>query len=362
MSEPFNINFVLNCFCFDGRYCGFEEKNEGNINSTFLLLFKEGEKSKKYILQKINTYVFKDPDTLMKNIVSVTSHIRSRGGMQTLNFLECKDGKYYCRDENGGCWRCYEYIDDVYTLNVVESPEVFYSSGKAFGRFQKILSDYPIDELKETIPDFHNTYLRFLAFKKAVSDNAAGRKDEMSDEIAYLLSKESDTKRLVTLAESGFLPLRVTHNDTKLNNILFSKATNEGVCIIDLDTVMPGLSLYDFGDSIRFGASTAKEDEEDTDKVSLNLDLFKAYSEGYLSEAVSSLTKTEIELLPYSAYIMTLELALRFLTDYLNGDVYFKTDYPAHNKVRTRAQIKLCRDIEGKLPLMEKTIKEIINA
>ena len=359
MKEPFDLEFILGSFGFKKNYTGFQVKNDGNINSTYVLGFEDGSK---YVLQKINTFVFKKPDELMQNIVSVTEHLRRRNEMQTLNFLPCKDGGYYCEDKSGGCWRCYEYVDNVYTCNVIDSPAVFESSGRAFGRFQKLLSDFPIDSLYDTIPDFHNTYSRFEAFRDSLEKNAAGRRNKMQDEIDYLLSKEDDCKRLLNLADEGKLPLRVTHNDTKLNNILFSNETNEGVCIIDLDTVMPGLSLYDFGDSIRFGANTAREDEPDTDKISLDLSLYRAYTKGYLSEAGKSLCETEIKMLPFSAYLMTLELTLRFLTDYLNGDVYFKTDFPEHNSVRTKAQLTLCKDIERKLPKMEAITEEIINA
>ncbi|MBQ5995946.1 MAG: aminoglycoside phosphotransferase family protein [Clostridia bacterium] len=362
MNEPFNLDFVLKSFDFKGKYRDFDTKNDGNINSTYVLSFDEGGCEKKYTLQKINTYVFKKPDELMQNITGITQHIRKKGDMLTLNFIRSKNGKYFCTDDDGNYWRSYEYIDGVYTCNTIDNADVFKSSGKAFGRFQSILSDYPIDTLYETIPDFHNTYKRFLAFKRSLESAPEERKAPMKEEINYLLSKEEDCGYLVGLIKNGELPLRVTHNDTKLNNILFDNATDEGVCIIDLDTVMPGLSLYDFGDSIRFGANTAAEDERDTRKISLDLELFKAYSEGYLSEAKDSLTEREISLLPFSAYIMTLELALRFLTDLLDGDIYFKTNYPGHNAVRTRAQLALCKDIEKKLPEMQGITEAIINA
>ncbi len=362
MPLPFNIDFILSNFSFGGEYEGYETKNDGHINSTYVLRFKcpDGKKLS-YTVQKINTYVFKKPDELMENISGVTSYLKkviaANGGnpdRETLNFLKTKDGKDYCTDSDGCCWRAYYYIDGVYTCNIINSAQVFRNAGKAFGKFQNQLADYPIETLYETIPDFHNTYSRFTDFKKAVSDNISGRAENVKEETRFVFSREDDTKVLLRLCGEGRLPVRVTHNDTKLNNILFDEKTDEGLCIIDLDTVMPGLSLYDFGDSIRFGANTASEDERDVSKVSLDLNLYRAYVEGYLSSAKDSLTECEIEYLPFSAKLMTLECGMRFLTDYLNGDVYFKTEYPEHNLVRCRTQFRLVEDIENKMDEMKK--------
>jgi len=353
MAEPFKVDLLTESFALKGNYTGYSVKNDGNINSTFVISFDNGGKAEKYTLQKINTNVFRKPDELMQNLVGVTAHIKKKGGMKTLDFMRCTDGKYYCVD-GGDYWRCYRYVDNVYTCNIIENADVFRNAGKAFGRFQSLLSDYPINSLFDTIPDFHNTAKRFEAFKKSLAENKASRADGVKKEIDFILSREDDMSMLTSLLESGELPLRVTHNDTKLNNILFDEKTNEGVCIIDLDTVMPGLSLYDFGDSIRFGANTAAEDEKDISKISLDLELYKAYTEGYLSSAGNSLTDAEIEYLPFSAKLMTLELAMRFLTDYLDGDSYFKLNYPEHNLVRTRAQQRLVVDIETKLDEMKK--------
>lgn len=362
METPFDIGFLSEGFNLSGKFTNYKTKNDGHINSTYVLFFEEDDGTKKaYTVQKINTYVFKDPDGLMNNIVGVTSHlqnkIRQSGGnpmRETLTFLPAVNGKYYYRDADGACWRCYYYIDDAYTCNLIENESVFFGAGKAFGTFQQQLSDYPIDTLSETIPKFHNTYSRLLDFKKAVNDDIAGRAKNVKEEIDFILSREDDTKILLDMIEKGELPLRVTHNDTKLNNILFDEKTNEGICIIDLDTVMPGLSLYDFGDSIRFGANTASEDEKDVSKVHLSLELYKAYVEGYLSTAKQSLTDNEIEYLPFSAKLMTLECGMRFLGDYLNGDVYFKTAYPEHNLVRSHTQLALVKDIEDKMEEMKK--------
>lgn len=355
MATDFDLSFIIDSFCFGSDFKSYETKNDGHINSTYVLSFADG---KKYTLQKINTFVFKKPDELMKNIVGVTQFIKSRGNMKTLSFLPAKNGEYFVTDKNGGCWRIYEFVDGVYTCNLIENDNVFYNAGKAFGKFQNELADFPAEKLFETIPNFHNTYSRFLDFKSSVQNDTANRADSVKNEIEFVLSREADTKILLDLTDKNELPLRVTHNDTKLNNILFDRNTNEGVCIIDLDTVMPGLSLYDFGDSIRFGANTAAEDEKDLSKVSLSLELYKAYTEGYLSAAYGSLTENEIAYLPFSAKLMTLECGMRFLTDYLNGDTYFKTDYKEHNLVRSRDQFKLVEDIEAKLDDMKRITAE----
>lgn len=361
LATPFDIDFITENFRFKGEYKDFKTKNDGHINSTYVLIFDENGKKQKYTLQKINTFVFKKPQELMQNIVGVTNHIKANGEMKTLDFIPAKNGKYFVTDNDGNCWRVYKFVDDVYTCNIIDSEKVFYNAGKSFGKFQKILADYPIDTLFDTIPNFHHTFSRFLDFKKAVKDNASGRRDSCEKEIRFILDREADTKVLLNLIEEGELPIRVTHNDTKLNNILFDNRTDDGICIIDLDTVMPGLSLYDFGDSIRFGANTAKEDEKDLGKVSLSLPLYKAYTEGYLSEAKDSLTEKEIEYLPFSAKLMTLECGMRFLGDYLNGDTYFGTDYPEHNLVRARTQIELVKDIERKFEDMKKITANAID-
>lgn len=368
MNTPFDFDFITANFNFCGTYKYYKTKDDGHINTTYLIVFDDNGTEYKYILQKINTFVFKDPDALMQNIIGVTSHLRKRiaenGGdcsKETLKFLQSKNGKYYCVDKNGECWRCYGYIDDVYTCNIIDNKDVFQSAGKAFGKFQNELADYPIDTLCETIPNFHNTYSRFLDFKKAVKNNAAGRADSVKEEIDFVLSREADTKVLLDMIDKNELPIRVTHNDTKLNNILFDNETNEGICIIDLDTVMPGLSLYDFGDSIRFGANTASEDEKDVSKVSVDLELYEAYVKGYLSTAKHSLTQNEIDYLPFSGKLMTFECGMRFLTDYLNGDTYFKTEYPEHNLVRCHTQFKLVEDMEKKMDKMKEITAKAAN-
>jgi Ser/Thr protein kinase RdoA (MazF antagonist) len=304
--------------------------------------------------------VFTKPDQLMENVEGVTQYLarilRESGrdpDRGTMTVFRTKDGALYHRTDSGECWRVYNYIEGTYTLQSIRNPEDFRSSGEAFGQFQKLLADYPSDTLYETIPDFHDTASRFRNFKKAVQADTAGRAHTVRDEIEFVLQREADTHVLVDLLRAGELPLRVTHNDTKLNNILFDNETKRGICVVDLDTVMPGLSLYDFGDSIRFGASTAAEDEPDLEKVHFSLDLYSAYTRGYLSAAGDSLTDREIEYLPFSAKLMTLECGMRFLTDYLEGDVYFRVAYPEHNLVRCRTQFALVAQMEKQMPQMQ---------
>ena len=344
------IKKVFYAFDCGGNILNIDQITAGLINATYLIETDNGEK---YILQKINTFVFKNPDKLMENVVGVTKHLSDRikeyGGdckRETLNFLPCSNGKFYYLDEDGGAWRMYFYVDNAHTYNKSENQEAFRSAACAFGRFMKLLADYPADTLHETIERFHYTPSRYENFLRAVENDVKSRKELCWDEINFVLDRKADTHKLTDLIEAGKLPLRVTHNDTKLNNVLFDSATDKSICVIDLDTIMPGLSLYDFGDSIRFGANKANEDEADLSKVGIDLSLFEAYVDGYLSETAGILTDTEIENLAFGAKLMTFECGMRFLTDYLEGDVYFRTTYPEHNIVRARNQFRLVADME----------------
>ena len=350
-----NIDALREQFDFEGDYIGYFPLDGGHIHNTYVLEFenKFGQINS-YLVQRVNTHVFKDPDALMENIIGVTEYLqkiieKNNGDphRETLMVSYTKDGKPYYRDENGGCWRSYNFIKDTYTVQDI-TPPAFFNAAKAFGRFQKLLADYPIETLHETIPNFHNTVSRFEALEEAIKRDAAGRAASVQEEIAFARAREKDCHVLVDLLAKGKLPLRVTHNDTKLNNVMFDEQTHEGICVVDLDTVMPGLSLYDFGDSIRYGANTAAEDERDLSKVSLDLTLYKEYTRGYLSTAGKSLTKTEVDYLPFSAKLMTYECGIRFLTDYLDGDKYFKIECEDHNIVRCHTQFKLVEDIEKK--------------
>lgn len=363
----FPLEEIIKNFNIDGEYIGYYLSNDGHINNTFVLEFDDGlGKIKSYLLQLINTNVFKNPDELMENIVGVTEYLRKivvdNGGdpeRECLNVYFTSDGKPYYRDADGNCWRCYNFITGAHSCQSIDDPETFANAARAFGKFQCLLADYPSETLHETIPNFHNTLSRFADFEKAVSDNISGRADSVRDEIDFVLARRDDAGVLVKLLEKGKLPLRVTHNDTKLNNVMFDNETDEGICVIDLDTVMPGLSLYDFGDSIRFGANTAAEDEKDLSKVSLSLPLYREYTAGYLSTAGQSLTPTEVEYLPFSAKLMTFECGMRFLTDYLNGDTYFRIAYDDHNLDRCRTQFRLVEDMERKMEDMKAITQEI---
>ena len=329
----------------------------GHINHTFAVETAGGQK---YILQKINTEIFKDVEGLMENVVNVTDYLRrqiakeggdpERGTMQALPTV---DGKYYFKDAEGGCFRVYRLIDDVISLDQAENEEALHASGLAFGRFQAQLADYPAQTLHETIPDFHNTPKRYQAFEKAVEEDCCKRAASAAAEIAFIKARKAQTEILTDLLKAGELPLRLTHNDTKLNNVLLDPQTYEAVCIVDFDTIMPGLTAYDFGDAIRFGANTAVEDEPDTSRVSLSLPLYKAYVKGFMEGCGERLTPKEIETLPLGAKTITLEQGIRFLTDYLQGDTYYQTSREGQNLDRCRTQLALVADMEQKWDEMQ---------
>lgn len=353
-------------FPFKGEIIEIKRTGSGHINSTYLVTCTDSNVNYQYILQLINPAVFKKPDELMSNVMNVTSFLRNKivldGGnpeRETLTFLYTKDNSPYYRDEDGACWRAYNYIGACTTYDKGDDPVKMLRSAKAFGVFQKRLADYPIDNLFETIPNFHNTPARYDQLREAIANNAAGRLDLVKDEIEFALSREKDASKLTDMIKAGELPIRVTHNDTKINNVLFDLITNEAFCVIDLDTVMPGLSLYDFGDGIRSGAATADEDEQNLDKFNFDLNLYYAYAEGFLSEAATALTQNEVDNMAFAAKLMTLECGVRFLTDYLNGDVYFGIKYPEHNLVRCRTQFKLVREIEKNMDEMNEKTAEI---
>jgi hypothetical protein len=362
-----DINEIINNFDYSGKLISCQQFGSGHINKTYLVTFENNNQEQKYVLQKINNGVFKDVDKLMDNIFAVTSFlgkkIKENGGdenRETLHFIKTKDGKKYYSDGDG-FYRSYIYVKNSISYDSVDSEEIFKSSGIAFGKFQKLLADFDADTLYEIIPNFHNTKWRYEnEFEVALENNLSGRIDNCKNEIEFVKARKADTSVLVDLISEGKLPLRVTHNDTKLNNVMFDKDTKQAICVIDLDTVMAGLALYDFGDSIRFGANTACEDEQDLSKVSLNLNYFKAYSEGFLSQAGTSLNKYELNNLAFAAKLMTLECGMRFLTDYINGDTYFKTDYAEHNLVRAKNQFKLVKDMESKMGEMQNIINNII--
>ena len=320
-----------------------------------------------YILQKINTDIFTDPYKLMANIKGVCGHIAKKivqdGGdplREVRTVVQTKDGDDYFVDPEGGFWRAYLEISNVVSYDYPDSPELFYKSAVAFGKFARQLADYPAETLYETIPNFHNSVSRMNDFKRAVEEDKLSRADEVSAEIEFALSKEPLCSYIVDGIENGTFKLWVTHNDTKINNVLMDKDTGEGVCIIDLDIVMPGSVLYDFGDAIRFGASTALEDEKDLEKVELDLNMFETFVAGFVGELRSSISAEEIKALPMGAYLMTLETGIRFLGDYLNGDVYYQVKYPGHNLDRARNQLKLLYDMDRKMTEMNKIVEKYL--
>ena len=357
MSNNVDLKNVVSQFELENNVGAY---GNGHINDTYLI------EPKKYILQRINTSVFPDAENLMKNIVSVTEFLKEKiiaeGGdpeRETLSVIKTKDGKDYYKDEEGRCFRVYKYITDSLSFEVAENLDQIYMSAKGFAKFQQRLSDFPAENLHEIIKDFHNTPVRFKNLEKAVKEDKMGRVKNVEAEIEFAFSQKSWISAVVDGIADGSIPVRVTHNDTKINNILFDAKTKEAVCVIDLDTVMPGSMLYDFGDALRMGASTAAEDEQDLSKVSFNLDAFRAFSKGYLEEMRDKLTKREIELLPLSAKLLTYECGTRFLTDYLEGDTYFKIHREGHNLDRARTQFKLVADMTEKFDEMKSIINNL---
>lgn len=326
---------------------------EGHINLTLLVTTSK----KRYIMQKMNTNVFPDPDSLMRNVCGVTEHLKAQG-IETLNVVPTKEGKPFLKTTE--CYRVYDFIENTVTYQTAPNIEIFKNSGRAFGEFQNHLAGFDASKLTETIQRFHDTPKRFSDFKNALQADVCNRAKDCQAEIQFVLDRENTYSVAVEALQNGSLPLRVTHNDTKLNNVLMDEKTGLGRAVIDLDTVMPGSMLFDFGDSIRFGSSTAAEDEKDLHKVHFDINLFKAYAEGYCGAVKESITKKEAELLPYCAYLMTMECGMRFLGDYLAGDTYFATKYEEHNLVRCRTQLRLAEEMEKRLDEMGKIIQEIL--
>lgn len=362
-----DIREIASNFEFTGILKDVKEFGSGHINKTYLVIYDDFGRERCYVIQQINTSVFKNPDELMQNVFAVTEFLREiieeNGGnpeRETLHFIGTRSGGRYYKTEAGDCFRAYVFVENSVSYDFADTPELFEKSGIAFGKFQNMLGNFPAGILFETIPNFHNTAWRFEnEFMPALFSSDDELHASCREEIDFVTSRRGITGILYDMAERGELPLRVTHNDTKLNNVLFDKDTLDALCVIDLDTVMPGLALYDFADSIRFGASTAAEDEADLSKVSLNLEYFRAYARGFLSRAGETLTKAERDNLAFACVVITLECGMRFLTDYLNGNTYFKIDYPTHNLVRAKNQFALVRDMEKKLDEMKAIIAEI---
>lgn len=350
-------------FAFEGRPVECIPFGSGHINDTYRLTCQSQDGEMHYMLQRMNHGVFQEPAALMENVSGVIAWLRKKiiacGGdekRETLNLVYTRDGEAFIQDSEGEYWRAFLLIEQARTYDTVEDPEIFYQSAVAFGRFQRMLADYPAATLHETIPDFHNTVDRLHKFETALKADACGRAAEVAAETQFVLERRDLAHTLCDRLSGGSLPLRVTHNDTKLNNVMIDDQTGRAICVIDLDTVMPGLSAYDFGDSIRFGANTAAEDERDLSLVSCSLELFEQYVKGYLEGCAGALTPEELDALPLGALVMTYECGMRFLTDYLEGDHYFKIHREGHNLDRARSQFALLADMEKKLLQMQEIV------
>ncbi|MCJ7512848.1 MAG: aminoglycoside phosphotransferase family protein [Anaerolineales bacterium] len=351
--EP-DLQAIGRRFAISGEFVSGGPYGMGHINDTYAAVYRQDAVERRFIFQRINHNVFKHPEGLMANIVAVTSHlsrkIQASGGdplRETLTLIPAVDGRSHCRTAAGDYWRVYVFIEGARTYEAVENLEHVSSAGRAFGRFQQLLSDFPADELIETIPDFHHTGKRFVDFTRALEEDVKHRADSARPEIEFVLQRSDSMNILVDLLAAGRLKQRITHNDTKFNNVMIDDRNGEGVCIIDLDTVMPGLSLYDFGDSIRSLANTGAEDEPDLSRVEFDIGIFELYTRGYLEATRGLLQQEEVDLLPFAAQLMTLECGMRFLADYLQGDIYFKTHAPDHNLLRCRTQFKMVQGMEA---------------
>ena len=345
-------------FAVDGGVDRCERYGNGHINETFLVTAQTG---RQYVLQRLNRGVFQDVPALMHNVGAVTAYLAERNAdpRRSLHLVPTEAGAQFLLDEAGEYWRMYDYITGSICLEAAETPEDFYQSALGFGEFQRALADFPAAELAETIPQFHDTPNRYRQLREAMARDPLGRLRDVRPEVEFALAREEEAGKLMRQLTAGELPLRVTHNDTKLNNVLLDAATRRALCVIDLDTVMPGLTAFDFGDSIRFGAATAAEDERDLDRMEMSLKLYETFASGFVAACGGALTQAELASLPLGAKLMTLECGVRFLTDYISGDVYFRIHRPDHNLDRCRTQFKLVADMEKKEPRMREIIESI---
>ena len=359
------LQSVASQFSNQGKFLRAEPYGQGHINDTYAVYFlTKGDCTYRVILQRINHAVFNNPQGLMNNIYCVTQHIKQKVKMmggdeyrETLTVIPTVNGGLFYRNGDGNFWRMYVFIENAVSYQSIRNEQDFFNCGITFGNFQRMLADFPTDKLTETIAAFHNTVKRYQDFKSAVKNDKAGRVKGVGREIEFAMKREKDAALIVDMLDKKEIPYRVTHNDTKLNNIMIDSQTGKGICVIDLDTVMPGAACYDFGDSIRFGASTAAEDETDLSKVEMSMRLFEAFSSGYLSVAKEFLTQEEKDNLVIGAKLMTLECGVRFLTDYLNGDIYYKVSRPEHNLDRMRTQRKLIESMDNQWDVLEAAIR-----
>ena len=360
-----DLKAVTAQFRIPGRFLEGSLYGNGHINATFAATFRRGATRKRYVLQCINAHIFREPLRLMENVARVTRHIRRKleaAGVQdttrrVLTLVETRAGAVCLVDPEGRVWRCYLFVEGASSLDIIQTPAQAHAAARAFGAFQRLLMDYDGPRLFETIPRFHDTCARVEALKQALAEDRCGRAAAVAPELRQLLDREALADSLLSLQAAGGIPERITHNDTKLNNVMFDEATGEGICVIDLDTVMPGLSLFDFGDLVRFAANTGAEDEADLAKVDVALPVFEAIVQGYIAGAGAILANAEWDNLVFAARLITYEIGIRFLTDYLDGDEYFKIKYPEHNLVRARNQFRLVDRIEAAAGAMEEIVR-----
>ncbi len=365
MTDYENVLEIGNQFQIPGELVGFETFGSGHINDTFVIHYKENGNVVSYTLQRINHDIFTNPPATMENIRRITSHIQKKiteSGCplsKSLQLVLTRKGENYFLDRHGHYWRIYYFIPNARTFEVIDFPEQAYEAAKSFANFACLLADLPGGRLNETIPDFHNTPKRYEAFVKVVTEDPFGRAASAQQNIEFALERQEEAGTLLKLHAAGEIPERITHNDTKINNVLFDDRINRGICVIDLDTVMPGLTLYDFGDMVRTCTSPAEEDETDLDKVEMRIEMFEALVRGYLETASELLTPAEKAMLPFAGKLICLEQGVRFLTDYLQGDTYYKIKRKHHNLERARNQFKLVQSIEHQMPEMEKLTAKI---
>ena len=369
MEKTAFIKNVVSQFAISGEFIGSEVIESGHINATYIASFQKSESHvERYILQRINGHVFLDPLAVMRNVEMVTRHINDKvmrvkqdQGGQTLSLYPARSGQFFITGERGGLWRCYNFIEGCKTYDIVENTRQAYQAAHAFGAFQDLVADIALDEIKETIPDFHHTPKRYQRLMDVAEQDAHGRATSVQAELDFVRERAGIVSKLIDLKDAGVLPERVTHNDTKINNVMMDMQTDEAVCVIDLDTVMPGLSLYDFGDLVRTAVSPAAEDEPDLSKVEMRMPMFEALAQGYM-DACDCLCEAEVENLAFSGKLISLEVGMRFLTDHLEGDVYFKSHRENHNLDRARTQFRLVELIEAVEPEMERFVQTLHKA
>lgn len=359
------INSICKKFRIPGELQHCKQLTSGHINNTYIVSFLHENEQRDYILQKLNTYVFTHPVEVMENIASVTKFIRHKLKAKNLpsheidrmvlHFQHTDEGYYFT--DGTGFWRCYRFVDNSITFDITDDLKVIEEAGSGFGEFQMHLADYPVENLHIAIPHFHNTVNRYKLFSEAIAQNKSGRLSQVSAEISAFRALEEQATSMYRMQKAGELPLKVTHNDTKTNNVLFDKSTRSHLAVLDLDTVMPGLVGFDFGDAIRFIGNTADEDEKDLSKVGIDMEKYKAFTKGFVSVVGHTLSESEKDTLALGAFTMAVECGVRFLTDYLDGDVYFKTEYPEHNLDRARCQLALAQDIQKHLPEMQAIVR-----